>query len=676
VQIKIKGIETVNVNHLRVRVPRGFGRSAEEPTVLVQTRSQSRGSRSAAGVMSAVAYIREREVAHSELKVLPANFSEEEYQQMLEEIGSLALSSDSWIHADISTEVSETGKGKSSDLSTKIQSLIDCVQVIEDKLPLLEASPLLELKRQDCPVPVHRISRTSKGLKAFVRNPGRRYILQPALTESLDSNEHRFLRWLVEQWLLPVMTSLCDSLKSSMEVQESLEEVRGHSSRSSTIKELLSRLTQHRKQEEKKCELERKLEQSLESLHQLRNCKLLLAASVTATEIQPSERLLGTPGYRDIYLAYRAAVEAMGGTLQQGIRIFNAIVRKEVRATWQCYELWCFVQLLRTFGELGGFCFQKGSTLFSESLVLNGQTLQLKPKTRLTLVRPNSSLEVELCYEPRMQSRRDARTGALLEGNQTTTLRPDFMVSINRNGREKVHFLLDAKYRDYEKQGEPILKRDLWTTAHLKYFEGINEANSDVQIRGSYILHSDPAARNNKNDFWGGVRPEDWLKEEHGIQEELLPKSKRCKGHHFGLIRLRPDKDCNFQLRRLLDMWLLFHVPTETLSIECPRCGEKLQIDHDIGLIPKKKDNPPDEVDFIRKVLTEQRTRSVVCVCPNCWNFWFQNHCRERHPLYKAGKRSFHTPSKYEWGKSGMYICPTCDDDPDPRKYRESYNHK
>lgn len=645
-----------------------------------QTRSGRRMKREedswkAAGEMIAIGRFQGEEVARSRLAVLPANFSDAEYQRMLLEIGLTAVSSASWVQASVGARAVTPQRGKDSiGVSTAwgdvtLDALLTLINEFERALPTIRRRPLSTVRRESRVVPSYRAARMARGARRLVRRPGARNVSIEALSESFDSMENQFLRWVIEHQMLPlVQIELVGSEDTHSSRDEDLEQlVFPAAERNERLQDLASRLREadargrdHSARRMILSDMKMKLAGWLSEAP-------LQRVSLVPAQVAPTERLLGTPGYRDVFHAFEQAQISLGHGVVKGLAIADAVLRREVGATWRCYETWCFAQIARAFGELGGFCTPPGERTLGEFLEIADREVRIPRSTPLVLCR--GEVRVELQYEPSLPSSRDGKGRRLPQG-QSKDLTPDFLVTIQR-GRSKGQFVLDAKYRDYAKQGARTLVSDLWTTALLKYRDGLNTSPDPnrAQIAGSYILHSDPAARSTRNDFWGGVPAEEWLSS--GALEELDEECLLVRGHACGIIRLRPDDDRDFQLGRLLDMWLQFHVPAD--GFECSRCGTALVVGSDVRMERRGKITDEfHEVNYINKSWREGWQTSVLCVCPTCSNYWFQNHCKASgHQIFKLGRRSYHEESRQPWTERGMYVCPECGDDPPREAFQE-----
>lgn len=630
----------------------------------------------AAGEITAVALSKGTEVGRTRLTVLPANFTEAEHQQMLLEIGLAAISSASWVEASVGAKaVSPKRQGSTVGITTDAAELVlnpalELIEEFERALPIIHRRPLLTVRREGCVVPLHRAARKSRGIRQLVQKPGRRNIFAEALSDNFDSTENRFLRWIIERQLLPLIH--VEKLRSSKTPDyrdEMLDALVLHAGeRNDRLKSLADRV----KEANLNIPKDSVIVNNLECVERKLLCWLsenpLKDTISIPWLVSPTERLLGTPGYREVFHAFELAQIALGRTGTMGIAIVNAVIRREVGATWRCYETWCFTQIVRAFGELAGFRTPPGHKTFGEFIEIIDGEIRIPRATPLVLRR--GKVHVKLQYEPRLPSSRNG-SGIRLPPGEIRNLTPDILVTIQRGRSKPRHFILDAKYRDYGKQGAKTVFRDLWKTALLKYRDGISSANvpDPTEITGSYILHSDPTARSSRNDFWGGIPAEEWLP--HDESFVLDSECRAVRGHACGLIRLRPDKDRDLQLGKLIDMWLQFHVRPD--GFECSRCGTKLEEGKDVRIEHKKRiEDENHEINYIRKAQREGWQTSVLCVCPTCNYYWFQNHCkRAGHPIFKLGHRSYHEESLQPWPTRCMYICPTCGDDPPPETFHE-----
>lgn len=321
---------------------------------------------------------------------------------------------------------------------------------------------------------------------------------------------------------------------------------------------------------------------------------------------------------------------------------------------------------------MAGFRTPAGERAIGEILTIHGSEVRIPQGQPVLLER--GDIRVALTYEPKAPSSRDGKGNRVEHGFSTLT--PDIHISIKRGNSTAKHFILDAKYRDYLAQHDSARAEDLVRTALLKYFDGLRTVDHPdrVFVTSSLIVHSDPSPQGPNNDFWGGIPAEDWLPTA-SLADLDMTGLEGIRNHSVGLVRLRPGDGTDFQLGRLIDLLLQYHVGAS--GFECPRCGMSLQAGDDV-LISRKVDlaDADHERRYILKAQREGWQTSILCICPNCSNYWFQNHCGQGHPLYKTGRRSYHQPSRHKWPTPGMYICPTCGDDPPPDDFLDRSGHR
>ena len=385
-----------------------------------KARSRSRekseiDSATAAGELVAIAYCKGVEVGKTRLLVLPANFSSTEYQVMLLEIGLAAVSSASWIQESVSASgvtaddgFADAGlalvKGKSSRVA-----LLACIDQIERAMPTIVRRPIVDLRPILTRVPRGRAGRSARGLQAIVRNPCRPTMQVMTLEESLDSIENQYLRWIIERMVKPlvylemgrapavepqdgedIQTLLYRAAKKNPRIEDLAGRVRAFNARAS---EQVAAVTELQK-------AQRKVDSWL-SLAPVRS------ASVVLTRPAPTERLIGAPGYRSVFSAIERLQLTLGGTVVRGLAIADAIIRREVSATWRCYETWCYVQIVNALAITAGFRTPRGQQTLGEMIEVVAGEVRIPRGKRLTLER--GTLRAELVYEPRLRSIRDGK---------------------------------------------------------------------------------------------------------------------------------------------------------------------------------------------------------------------------------------------------------------------------
>lgn len=646
-------------------------------------------------------------LAAESLRVRPANFDDAEYQRMLLEIGLLAASSASWVQGDVRADA-VTGVG--DDLGHRSRSrevadhgLVQAVmtaRVLLDSLPAMERSPLRALRSEVRPSDVARAVARVDGLRRHLTTPGKSKVVVARPAESLDTEEHRWLRWLVDGALIPRLEAHVHLAGSAW----GSEGDDGEDWFRSAVKDALARggnANPHlRLLLESPTRVERPstdpsgppAEAVLRELRLARRSSPVLTGEAPATMPRMSERLLGHPAYRAVAEQWIAATGLNTTSATRGLRFLRAVLRREVRATWKCFEAWCFVRLAAALHHVAGFSTTRGRPTLAEIVEIHRGELRLRKGLdgALLMVRREGSgeeLKVRIAHEPVVQSTRDGEGRERPPGAPLSKLTPDILVSFfGAGGRELAHVVFDAKYASYT--AEPGRAwADLWTTARVKYLEGLRGAHElgapdAIWPVASFILHSDNSFQgsrwNPQFEYWG----------EQPVRMRFRPPGEPhpgedlpdVTGHRVGLVRLRPGPQSTRQFAKLVDLMLLYHLQNidSNWQFVCPRCGARLTPGQDVrpASLRDWAERSPGEEGEVQRVARGRGSGSLYCRCPDCGFGWLRNNCvrdgdEPRHLLIKRGPvMGWHMPTRHRDKIEGMYVCPVCGSDPDPDFWR------
>ncbi len=635
----------------------------------------------ASGILEAVLESEGRKVGDVPLRVLAANFTTEEYSRMLRDIARVAVASLSLVHVKSSArrlhrhEVGETIGVLAKPSEPLVDALREFVSKAEAAIPTIESRPLRTMTRQTRMTPLHKAARNAAGARRVATRLDRRHVMSESLEEHLDSTENRHVTWMLKRFALPLVHALRAAEPELPPIDDAHErEVKGLISGGRGEGKGQGRVDGPDEGARREAfdgwlvGRNAELDGMAEKMQRWLAIAPLKASQNVTVAPPPTSRMMGTPGYREVFDAFHELAGDDVERWRRGLEVSEAIVNHEVHATWRCYEYWCLSQLVETFMTVARFD-RRGELAFADIVEIIGGELHIRPASTLTLHRtsPEGGLGVTIRYQTRVSSKRNEK-GEWVVGKAGSELVPDFLISIARHGHpaDPLRFVFDAKYRDYGKQGPAAVFGDLVTTALIKYRDGLSREGRE--IRGSFILHSDPTprdrSRNGKStpcvDFWGGMEAQRWLTEHARARRWHEPQVgeavEEAPGHTCGLIRLRPDDDRLVQLGRMVDMLLLYHMASHHPDSYCPscsRCGSAVRAFE------------KESLDLGRK-----RRPSILYQCSNslCSHAWFHNECTHCGTAFiKMGGRSFHERSRNKgWSHGGMYICPNCHDDRRP----------
>lgn len=348
--------------------------------------------------------------------------------------------------------------------------------------------------------------------------------------------------------------------------------------------------------------------------------------------LKPSLVLLRHPAYHAVYKRYQSLQNALQLDEQQ--RIEELLERVPIERTSKLYEYWLFVQVYEELKRMG-FQDAEGSNGFRQ--LLDKNTFRLKEGAILTLIGdPNLYSDQGKTVEARLYYNR--RFGP------TNNFRPDILVEFTLDTTKIL--VLDAKYRDYDAQGDLQYKKDVEETAYKKYkllqrkeknswvdVEGVEQIRH--QIAASFIVHS----HSDPND-------------------EARFRDYGSAGHanEYGAIPLVPDERLfnPTNLKRLLKMFMRMHLRL-----------------FDICWLETEAHQQPVKAKPVRELGGRYR-KSWECEyhCSECNNRWWVNHCgncgKEKH--INVPKITFSDPSdnffdfddKLMMGDKRLLKCSTC----------------
>lgn len=607
--------------------------------------------------------------SESELEIWPTNLTESELQEILEEIGRLALSTSTYLQSQIRNPIREgvgrqtfTGKTHIASYFESAEALIDLAETVQQNWSLICKRPLNKIEME---VGIQRKYQTSSPrslIDAKIR-PAKKDRLGLVRVSSWDCSENRFLCYVLDHFLIlqgryhvQLLQSLTLELEEDMKDRETMNE-KGDIENGLFYFPLLAKQARKRREEvdeetrvllKQTRAMANQLEEHVGWARRARSAPFLREIVTPEWLPPPSQRLLGTPGYEAVanrlYNSYQSTLDEP----QPALALCKEIQLGNVRGTWELYEIWCLLRIYRFFVEKLEFQVN-GLYLFDALSVRRGQ-LHIPRNTRFGLKREiegGPNLTADFYYERELVVNGQSR-------------KPDIFIEIGI-ADEKLTFALDAKYRDYSMQKETQIIEDVVDCAQNKY-------RIPYKLNGSFILHTDK-----QFDYWGEMPLTKKIQREYNIPLYKDNNRQGYVGHRQGAIRLRPGYNPDKQIRKLASLMFQYHGRLVGVCIHClrkldPKNGE-IQMQPTNWEKQRHQINNPEDIEKLLPLgKYEGRGRPLYCVCGVCSNFWVIQHCgNPKHLLLKAGDLCLHEemPNHSWW-----YICPECGKQGNPNYYR------
>ncbi|MBW7840954.1 MAG: hypothetical protein H3C36_15240, partial [Chitinophagaceae bacterium] len=378
---------------------------------------------------------------------------------------------------------------------------------------------------------------------------------------------------------------------------------------------------------------------------------------VTESSIEPTPtvRLMGSPGYSAVFHAYQH-MKRQYNHLSHVVSLYDACISGQIRATWQIYELWCFLKLYHaTQSEIAGMRPKAGSQTPFEALILQNGELHLpedQPFQMESIFDNGRHLLVDLRYQAR-----------------EADLKPDIVMRLTIDHTFTRKFVFDAKYRNYRGQGVDQFVQDVYGTARFKYLEKLPE-----QPKASFVFHTTYATG---FDYWGEAPLyqavlDAYNKDEanklfrvklgSGIEKPMKLQSCSFSGHRYGAISLIPGEDKDRQrtnreqLRKLLHLLLQYHCSDVTYYSLKKSSASLFRLE-----------NTCIYCGCTATEVADYKGRGVYYQCPKCQFLWVLHYCsQQKHSILKLMNYHLHRrqdPKTDEW----LYECPECGSRFDPK---------
>jgi hypothetical protein len=598
------------------------------------------------------------------LAIAPANITDEQLDQLIREIGLLALSTSSHVAKEMSASLGEESGNQTKGLEwvpgygslVTATALLKLASVVKENWATIEKRPLKSIVTEVAPVNVRRGYSSPQSLIKAKVQPANRRLLGITRVESTKCSENEFICYILDVYLGDVAKGLAKTLEellnSQLHIDNNITRPKGLSANvkdfHNFIKMVDQRISEFNSEKEKQREyLKEKIQELnyyIEWAKQTRKSGFIKDVNTPSKPPLPSQRLIGSPSYSLIFEKYSNSQGGLLPRIQNVMYLLECTYNSKVRCTWEIYEIWCFVRLYSAFLLYANMKPPHNERLMFECIDIKNGMLKI----------PNREFKLECFLEGGKQFKVSLWYDTPFKGK-----RPDIRITISVGNESPKQYCFDAKYHNYKQQGYEWLVGDVLGVARDKYL-------SCLESDASFIFHTDDII-----DYWGEVPfnqilqsdvkfsgngsivfgKTERIKDEYFILKSDIEKNNQNGevGHRYGAISLKPNGKTEIQLKKLIRLLLQYH---GSLEKACISCGYQLQ-----------------EADFIKSSSTNKKGVGIYCSCPRCGDFWVRSHCsNSAHPLLKF-QDSFHKRSEQEeHKKKWIYICPECSDDPNFNK--------
>jgi hypothetical protein len=592
----------------------------------------------------------------SQLWISPGGLSESNLNEIIAEIGLLALSVGSLVSHQASTPVGEqTGSdiGQSmlsgGQLLPTAQALLGLYRSVRNVWIEIEKRPLQSFKSEIVAVDINRKLNSPQALISRILNPSKKQIITTASVESLDCSENQFLCYLLDVYLHNIADSLSNAIKNSLEDDLFLIDDYFPSENNPDLGKVSSFLKYAKNRYEKyRVRFGKERDEKLQLLLDIHECiqwsKDVRGKSFLSDIITPDvpnlslQRLIKSPTYGSILEAYNKYNGGHSSGSSRIIRLYQETINLNVKKTWELYEIWCFVKLYSALAIQLRLKLPANAENLFESIQLDRGELSIPKNREFHLqgkLNTRTPINISLWYEP-----------------EDKGLRPDIKLNVKIGRIEKTYYF-DAKYRNYTSQKVNQFVDDVIKTAKNKYLDKLNG-------KVSFIFHSDPMF-----DFWGEVPLENFILTHFNGQSSDMKTG--CINHDYGAIALIPGISADRQIHRLIRLIFQYH---DIFCTTCLKCGCEAETQTDwIPEIWAKR-----QTRHIPKISTEQELEEMIvnrngnlggaiyCSCEKCGDFWVVQRCYKFHHRLLKFANSFHKRS-LKYPNNWIYLCPECGKD-------------
>lgn len=598
------------------------------------------------------------------LHIYPANISEWQIDRMIADIGALALSTACCVRRAVPIPMGEgfgtEGLGQQwiagNGMIATATALLELAAVVQNNWSAIQKRPLKSFVTEVGSVEIGKANLSPQLLIKSKMEPGKRRVSGMTRIESTQCMENEFLCYILDVYLRDLATGLATSLEtlSLINIEDDLipaKPRRKDEAFQEFIEASKQRIQTFRLQQEK---LRKQINDKVSQLQycvqwaaQARSSDFLADVKTPNEAVFTSLRLIASLNYGSIFEKYSNAKGGILEPIQKVLYLLEHVYRGEIRPTWEIYEIWCVVKLYSAFILYANMQPLDGNPTLFESIEIEPNGMLRLPRNTPFVLRGKLSNEqfytIHLIYEAQLTT---------ADGHLRT---PDIIIRFSINGGAK-NYCFDAKYRNYDQQGDDRLIEDVIDIARDRYLE-------ELSLDCAFILHTD-----SRRDYWGEVPFHRFVLEEFDVKMNEL----EYPGHEYGAIVLVPGNDNDRQVRRILRLLLQYH--DSELCTACLSCGQQLEWGVDVrpNWQPKMSEKKLVEGVVYQREWAGKGT-GLYCSCPQCGNFWVIQSCYGAHHHLLKLKDCFHRNSDHpEFKGKWMYICPDCGSDPSLADLREA----
>lgn len=529
------------------------------------------------------------------LVIEPANISVEAHEALCNDVAQSVHSIE--VTTSASQIVTTGGRSRELDaIATAARSAIVCAERVAASFEEIAERPPRRLERRAMPIRAKSARGAAGAARAVRATHGDQLIVLPQLFETEDADALAYVRslgWEVARDLEAAADALRDGARRDAERRRASALARRELGIAEIVDDVESGYS---------CTPEDAVDAALGLRMALGVDQPDLDAAARgelSNEVQLGSRL---GDIVDAYRDYRSRAP-LPASMRELIRDAAALA---LPPTWQLYERWLGLRLLRGLVEVG-FRSATGVEDFMRGLF----DLDERPHEELRVCLDRQTPSGHVTAELRSQPVFERPTGIRV---------PDFALELRRVDRagvqvDSVVAVIDAKYHDYRQMGGQaalaVFERDLVEIGERRY-------RAELGVDVGCIVHPDRGTAD-----W-----EDW---DPVVEDDRRRAGDGAPAHSLLAVPITPD-NVGPQITKLLRLLLGWRLGVPDV---CWRCG----------------------ADGV--VLKPVRTAGVAYACPGCDAVWVRHRtaCRHKQPLLKFGAESFH---RVRPGAPWNAACPTC----------------